>query len=66
MTLLAVGVFFVGMTACESDAAATEGLYDAECTTCDDLDVDNACTTCDDLDSDSECTTCDDLDTGGN
>ena len=57
MSFAAVLVLFFGLTACESDStlADVDGLYDAECTTCNDIDID----------PDADCTTCNDIDIDG-
>lgn len=68
LSFAAILTLFFGLTACDSDNSTAEldTLYEAGCTTCDDIDTDSGCTTCDDIDTDSACTTCDDIDTGDN
>ncbi|MDG1573104.1 hypothetical protein OZ410_12310 [Robiginitalea sp. M366] len=64
-SLIAIALLFAATTACEADNASAEQLYDALCTTCDDVDPEGECTTCDDVDPEGACTTCDDVDPEG-
>ncbi len=66
LNFLALLIFFLGLTACESDIANTdtEALYEAECATCNEIDdLDAECATCNEIDDlDAECATCNEID----